>query len=128
MTKEYQRQKNNPYTLERTVYQRALWAIRDYERLKADRNEIIYAKADNQPMGAGGIGRPTESKAIKLAEIEGQLKAIDQALFEVEEDMRQGILNNICYQAPYPHYPSRRTWSRAKAKLIHQVAQNLKLI
>ena len=35
--KEYQRKRNNPYQLPHNVYMRVLYHIRDYERMKAER-------------------------------------------------------------------------------------------
>lgn len=127
---EYQKTKNNPYLLPKTLYYRVLWLIRDYERLKAERNEIIYSyncQQDGLPKG-NTVGNPTEDRAIKLERLSRELDAIDQALLLVEQDMRSGILNNICYGVYFPHYPSVRTWQRVKQRFIYQVAKNLKII
>lgn len=127
--RNYQRKQNNPYSLPRTIYQRTIWAIRDYERLKTERNEIIYAASpQDSRRGIGGVSHPTEEKAIKLEEVNRQLQAIDRALIIIDDDMQQGLLDNICYQVPYPHCPSKATWGRTKAKFVHEVAKNLKYI
>lgn len=107
-----------------------LWLIRDYERLKAERNEIIYSyncQQDGLPKG-NTVGNPTEDRAIKLERLSHELDAIDQALLLVDQDMRNGILNNIYYGVYFPHYPSVRTWQRVKQRFIYQVAKNLKII
>ena len=130
MAKDYQQQKGNPYLLPKTVYHRTLWVIRDYERLKAERNEILYSyscEQDGLPHGSG-VGNPTEDKALKLAQIGRDMEAVEQALLLVDDDMRNGIMNSICYQVPYPYYPSRWTWQRKKQRFIHEVAKNLKLV
>lgn len=130
MPKDYQKQKSNPYLLPKTVYHRTLWVIRDYERMKAERNEILYSyscEQDGMPHGSD-VGNPTEVKALKLEQISKDMEAVEQALLTVDDDMRNGIINNICYQVPYPYYPSLSTWIRRKRKFMHDVAQNLKLV
>ena len=130
MAKDYQQEKGNPYLLPKTVYHRTLWVIRDYERMKAERNEILYSyncEQDGLPHGSD-VGTPTEVKALKLEQISRDVEAVEQALLQVEEDMRSGVMNSICYQVPYPYYPSRWTWQRKKQKFIHEVAKNLKLV
>lgn len=124
---EYQKTKNNPYLLPKTLYYRVLWLIRDYERLKAERNEIIYSyncQQDGLPKGST-MDSPTEQRALKLERLSRELEAIDQALLQVDLDMRNSILENIYYQIPYPHYPIRWTWQRQKQKFVYNVAKNL---
>lgn len=128
--KDYQRKTNNPHLLPKTVYNRVLWLIRDYERMKAERNEIIHGyscEQDGLPHGSE-TGNPTMDKALKLETLGREMEAVEQALLLVDEDMRNGIINNICYQVPYPYYPSESTWLRRKKKFIHDVAKNLKLV
>ena len=130
MAKDYQQEKGNPYLLPKTVYHRTLWVIRDYERMKAERNEILYSyncEQDGLPHGSD-VGTPTEVKALKLEQISRDVEAVEQALLQVDEDMRSGVMNSIGYQVPYPYYPSRWTWQRKKQKFIHEVAKNLKLV
>ena len=126
MTTDYQPTRNNPYLLPKAVYRRTLWIIRDYERLKAERNELLYAQnyqQDGQPKGSG-VGNPTENRALRLEQLSRDIEAVEQALQTVDEDMRSSIMSNICYRVPYPYYPGERTWQRAKQKFIHQVAKN----
>lgn len=130
MTKDYQPTHNNPYLLPKAVYHRTLWIIRDYERLKAERNELLYAqnyRQDGQPRSSDASS-PTEAKALRLEQISRDIEAVEQALQVVDEDMRCGIMNSICYRAPYPYYPSLSTWVRKKQRFVHEVAKNLKLI
>ena len=129
MPKDYQPKKNNPYLLPQSVYQRTLWAIRDYDRMKAARREILYSyscQQDGLPH-ASDPANPTEAKALKLAQLSRDMEAVEQALLLVDDDMRRGLMQNICDQTPYPYFPSKRTWQRAKQKFIHQVAENLRL-
>lgn len=128
--KDYQRKTNNPHLLPKTVYNRVLWLIRDYERMKAERNEIIHGyncEQDGLPHGSE-TGNPTMDKALKLETLGREMEAVEQALLLVDEDMRNGIINNICYQVPYPYYPSNSTWARNKRVFVYQVARNLKLV
>lgn len=130
MTKEYQRKYNNPYLLPKTLYNRTLGVIRDYERMKSERNDILHGGScaqDGLPRGSG-LGNPTESKALKLEQISRDMEAVEQALLLVDEDMRDGIMNNICYWVGYPRYPSRSTWARNKRFFVYNTAKNLKLL
>lgn len=130
MAKDYQRKTNNPYLLPKTVYNRVLWLIRDYERMKAERNEIVHGYncvQDGLPRG-NEMGNPTMDRAIKLEMLGREMEAVEQALLLVDEDLRNGVMNNICYQVSYPFFPSIRTWGRARSKFIHKVAENLKLV
>lgn len=122
--------KDNPYLLPKTVYNRVLWVVRDYERLKSERQNILHSYDcdwNGLPRG-GGVGNPTEDKALQLERFTADLEAIEQALLLVDEDMREGVLNNIYYRASYPHTPSLSTWIRRKQKFLYDVAKNLKLV
>lgn len=128
--KDYQRKTNNPHLLPKTVYNRVLWLIRDYERMKAERNEILYSgnrEVSDMPRGSD-MANTTMDKALKLEQLDREMQAVEQALLLVDGDMRTGIMNNICYQVPYPYYPSESTWLRRKRKFIHDVAKNLKFV
>lgn len=130
MAKDYQRKTNNPYLLPKTVYNRVLWLIRDYERMKAERNEILYSgnrEVSDMPRGSER-GNPTMDKALRLETLGREMEAVEGALLLVQEDLRNGVMNNICYQVAYPYFPDRTTWWREKVKFVNQVARNLKLV
>ena len=123
--RNYQRQKNNPYKLPHNLYMRMLYLVRDYERLKSERSDIINASPPQDGTPHSGIGNPTESKGIKLAELRDSCTAIDDALAKVPPEYRRGVWNNICYQCPYPYDASEATYKRWRCRFIWQVAKNL---
>ncbi len=126
--KEYQPVKNNPYRLPHNLYMRVLYHIRDYDRLKSERQELFYSSPVNDGMPrANSVGTPTESKAIRLAKLEEDCKAVEQALIQVPLEYRKGVLNNICYGSPYPIDAAYSTYSRWRQRFIFWTAEKLNL-
>ena len=127
--KEYQRKRNNPYQLPHNVYMRVLYHIRDYERMKAERQEILYATPvfDGQPRG-NRVSSPTENRAIRLARVDEDCEALEQALVEIPPEYRTAVMNNICRQYPYPCDADYSTYSRWRQRLISFTAKNLGLV
>lgn len=127
--KEYQRKRNNPYRLPHNLYMRVLYLIRDYDRLKSERQEILYASPVNDGMPRGNATfSATESKAIRLARLDEDCKAVEQALIQVPMEYRRGVLNNICYGSPYPIDAGCETYGRWRRRFIYWIAENLNLI
>ena len=104
---------------------RMLYLVRDYDRIKSERDEIINSSPSLDGAPHTGIGNPTESKGIKLAELRDSCKAIDDALSVVPKEYRRGVWNNICYQCPYPIDASESTYKRWRCRFIYQIAKNL---
>ena len=106
----YQRQKNNKYILPAAVYNKTIWQIRDYYRLKEAQDSIIYQRgsSDGTPRGSG-VGDPTFYKAEKLA------RALD-------------IWDSIQFRSPYPIDADRSTYGRLKSRFVYTVAKKLDYI
>lgn len=129
--RNYQSQKSNPYTLPHNLYARTLYLIRDYDRLKAEVNNILFSSpppSDGQPTAHGNNVSQTETKAIRLAIIKSEMEAVERALNEVPEFYRSGIIDNITNYSRYPIGASSRTFKRYKQKFIFYVAKNLSWI
>lgn len=127
--KEYQRKRNNPYRLPHNLYMRVLYLIRDYDRLKSERQEILYASPVNDGMPRGNAtSSTTESKAIRLARLDEDCKAVEQALIQVPTEYRRGVLNNICYGSQFPFDASYSTYKRWRQRLIFWTAENMNLM
>lgn len=129
--KEYQRKKNNPYLLPHCLYMRTLYIIRDYNRLKAEAEQILHASSapvDGQPTARSFKCSVTENKAMKLSEIDAEIYAIETALQEIPEFFRKPVMNNILYGVRYPVGASTRTYKRYKQKYIYSVAKKLNFI
>ena len=127
--REYQPKKNNPYWLPKAVYYQAVYAVRDYDRLRDEYNSILHEStgiSDGQPRGTKA-GNPTENKVERLADTHRKICAIDNALHLLPEEYRNGVFNNVRYQSPYPYIAGVATWSRQRRRFLFLVAKNLHL-
>ena len=125
MPKEYQRTKNNPYWMPRHVYMQIVYLVRDYDRMKAEADEILYATPDIQTGSVSEPGNPTENKALKIAEMTKKVDAIDAALRMIPQGYRKGVFNNVAYSTRYPSIAGMATWARWRAKLLWYIAKKL---
>ena len=101
-----------------------LYLVRDYERIKSEREDILYSTPEHtgQPCKSG-ISSPTEAKGIKLIALGDNCKAVEEALNEIPEEYRKGVWNNICYQSPYPNDAGEATYKRWRCRFIYTVAK-----
>ena len=128
--RHYQKKRNNPYILPHNLYMSVLYIIRDYERLKSEREYILTASPlppDGQPRGMS-ISNPTEDKAMKLIAVSSQIDVVDKALRTVPKEYRKGVMDNILYESWYPIDAGVRTYQYWKQRFIYYVAKNMKLI
>lgn len=118
------------YSLPKAVYYQALYAVRDYDRLRAEYDDILHASAappDGLPHGSGS-GQPVADKAIRLNAISTKLMAIERALNGIPPEYRRGVLDNVRYGAPYPYTASYPTWSRWRRRFLWLAAKYLRLL
>ncbi|MDD4700328.1 MAG: hypothetical protein PHV07_08790 [Oscillospiraceae bacterium] len=134
--RDYQKQINNPYYLPRSLYNRVLYIIRDYDRLCEQRKEIIYGSSNvesGMPHGSG-ISNPTERKAILLSQIESEISIIDKALRQIPPEYATYIFENIRYGYKCPSWvqnkdnANKNTWSRWRCQFIYLVAKYAGLV
>ncbi len=109
--RNYQRQKNNPYKLPQSLYRRMIDLVKDYERIKQRRENIVNDAVEN--------------KAIKLAVLNRDCEAVEKALAKIPKEYHKGIMDNILYHAKYPYIASERTYGYQKSKFIYLIAENL---
>ena len=127
--RDYQRIRNNPYYLEHTVYRRALALVRDYPRMLQAREAIILESPDGQSGHGHSIGRPTETKALRIEALDDDIRIVDRALSRIPEAFRQGVLDNIIYGKRREDLPGAgSTWSRWRGRLLYFVAKGKKWI
>lgn len=120
---EYQRKRNNPYRLPHNLYMRVLYIIRDYDRLRSERQEIIHASPVMDGMPRGNLqSSVAENKAIKLASLDEDCEAVERALLRIPAEYRKGVMNNICYGARYPIDADYSTYSRWRQRFIYWTA------
>lgn len=112
------------YRLPRNLYRKTIYTIKDYDRLKARREEILSASPpppDGQPKG-GQAGDIVFRKAVRLADIDQQIKAIEEALERVPEEYRKGVWDHIQSRTPFPVDASMNTYKTWKQRFIYWVA------
>lgn len=128
--RDYQRKKNNPYYLPKTLYRRVLAVIRDYDRQREEINDVLFGTADRDSIAvAGGMpGKPTENAAVRLAQCENDTEAVEQALVHIPEEYRKAVFDNIRYGERFPDTAAYSTWFRWKQRMAWFVAKNLNLI
>ncbi|MEA4813879.1 MAG: hypothetical protein VB112_03085 [Oscillospiraceae bacterium] len=149
---------NLPYD----IRQECLWIVRGYDRrVKAyheARRQVLDSTAcrfeDDKkgvrvylPHGSGE-GRPAESKAEQLAEIEDwpetrKMRAVKQAKLHIGLDLKndelrqrltEGIILNCMSRKQYPYAAmnlpgiGERTFKRRKAEFLYDIAENLGMV
>ncbi len=127
--RNYQKKHNNPYQLPHNVYMQCLYAIRDYDRLKKEMDDVLYASPspDGQPRGSD-ISDVTASKAMRLEALGKRCEAVEQAIVYLPPEYRKGIMDNIMYGAGYPTDAGEATYRRWRCRFVYHAAQNLGLI
>lgn len=128
--RDYQRTKSNPWILPRNLYRQTLFAIRDYERLKEEYEDIIQGKGivlDGLPKGTG-VGDPTGQLAIKAENLHNRISAIEAAKEVIPKEYVKGVWQSIVYDAPYPRDAGSATYSRYKSRFVYEAAKNLSFL
>lgn len=127
---DYQRTKQTKYLLGRTVYNKTLWRIRDYYRLKDVADNLIHqSHEESEPTGkTNKISDTVANVVIKRDKYIREINIIDKCLNDIPEEYKKGVWNNIMYNEPYPIYADRTTYGRWKSKFIYDVAYNLELL
>ena len=123
--RNYQPKRNNPYRLPHNVYMQCLYAIRDYARLKEERLDILHSSPihDGQP-GGSEVADVTANKAIRLEQLSKMCEDVEQALIQVPEEYRKGVMDNILYGVSYPLNAYPDTYRRWRYRLVYFVAKN----
>ena len=119
------------YNISRTAYHRALWMIRDRDRLQQAADDLLTVSAlPTDHIGSKGVSfyDPVVIAASKRERYLKELDVINEALQEIPEEYREGILQSIMDQKPYPLTADRTTFSRWKSRLITSVASKAGII
>lgn len=127
--RNYNPLKPKEYHLEQSLYLRVLHTVRDYPRMIEKVNEVLYGGGNNDGMPkSSDVGKPTEKKAIAIAETQDTLNAIDKALKQIPIEYRQHIFDNVVHKIKYPDFADKTTWSRWRMRFLYFVAVNLDLV
>jgi len=137
MPRNYQTTKNNPYWLPHNVYMRVLYIVRDYPRMKAEQNDVIYTSpklsenqyehdgSKNRGVSGGQHGDPTANKAVKIAMMSRETDAVDYAVQKLPEAYRAAIWENILHGKPYKIPADKDTFRRWRSRFCYYVAERL---
>lgn len=128
--RDYQRTKGK-YILPRAVYMQTIWVIRDYHRLIDERAGLLAGPSskpiDGMPHGSSYNPDGVMFEAVRLAEIDDKIKAIESARDTIPEGYRKAVWENILYGTPYPLMGERSTYGHYKSKMIMLTATRLGL-
>lgn len=130
--RDYQPRKNNQYWMDDRLWRKTLFLIRDYDRLTTEYNDRIGEGMSPGTESSGGktnqTGDPTGMKAIKLAVISEQIRAIEKARLKIPFEYMEGVWDNIQYYTRYPVYADRHTFGYWKRRFVYEVAKNMNWI
>lgn len=103
---------------------RVLYQIRDYDRMKAERLEILYSTPfrDGQPRKSGARS-DTETRALRLEKVEENCRAVELALGKIPEEYRKGVMENICEATPFPFDAGYSTYKRYRQRMVWWTAK-----
>lgn len=112
------------YSIPRTVWSRCIWLIRDRERLQREADELLGTRANSlDHIWSGGPSDPVAAAAEKRERFLKEIRTIDKAMEGIPEEYRKGILDSIIKRDPYPLDANRGTYSRWKARYVHDLAE-----
>lgn len=123
--RHYQRKRDNPYQLPHNVYMQCLYAVRDYDRLRKEMEDILYAAPgtpDGMPRGSETSDQ-TGDKAVKREALRRRCETIEQALMLIPVEYRRGVLNGTMYGC-FPDDANPETYRRWRRRFLYQIAKN----
>ena len=130
---DYQQVGNKDLVLPPYVYKQALYAVKDFDRLKEKirfmRSGAYAVKGvdTTRISSSGGCFDVTGFLATNIASGEMRISAIENALKAIPEKYRMGIFNHICYDEPYDDMYHKNTWKKWQQVYIYYVASGLNL-
>lgn len=116
------------YTLEKSLYKRTIATIQDYDRMVEELGDILTSTPSHDNNGGGRSNlptQPTENLALRITELNNQLRIISNSLSVVPHKYREGVWYNITKDKAYPVFDSKRTYSRYKQIFIYEVAKRM---
>jgi hypothetical protein len=136
--KEYQIKSETGNVLPREVYYQCIWIVRDLDRMKgliSRRNAEEYLiGADRYRMSRDLPSMVSEGTAALKAgrdvlEAEFKVECINQALLEIPEEYREGVIELIISRGGKARedMAHMNTWKKWKQRFIYRLAVNLGL-
>ena len=143
---EYQPKKSG-YVLPQTVYMRVKYTLKDYERMRLLREQLMhggFGGVIHRALGTAREGDPTGDKAAALASLTEEVEAIERVLHDMAAIYANSVKREdihyfnalgafmdyglFCYLLCDPEtgkQPCRQTWQNYKCMLAYRVALNL---
>jgi len=143
---EYQPKKSG-YVLPQTVYMRVKYTLKDYDRMRSLREQLMhggFGGTVHRALRAVNEGDPTGDKGAKLAALTEELEAIERVLHDMAAIYADRIIREdvhyfdalgafmdyglFCYMLCDPvtgRQPCRQTWQNYKCMMAYHVALNL---
>lgn len=128
--REFQIRNDNIYNLPKEVYYQCIWLVKDSPRLRnLVQNSIHSGKLGEEPRfyEYGSLANNLRPSNCVHKAYE-RLNCIDQALYEIPLEYRDGLINNIVYKKEYPDFAHSNTWKTWKQRYIYILARKLELI
>ena len=129
MSRDYQRQRNNKYLLPNTVYNKTLWTIRDYYRVKETLNSLADTSAgiayDKDKVQTSSNPDTVFNAAVRYGDAKHIVNIIDHARANMPKEYQQGVWNNILFHSRFPLDADRSTYGRVKSRFIYDVAEGM---
>ena len=70
----------------------------------------------------------TLERVLKTESISREVGAVEQALYQVPQEYRKGVFDNICYGDKFPIIAGEATYRRWRCRFIYYIAKNLNQI
>ena len=143
---EYQSKKSG-YVLPQTVYMRVKYTLKDYDRMRTMREQLLhggFGGTVHRAMRAVNEGDPTGEKGAKLAALTEELESIERVLHDMAAIYADRVIREdiqyfdalgaymdyglFCYMLCDPEtgkQPCRQTWQNYKCMLAYHMALNL---
>lgn len=133
---DYQLKKDCGYLLPQTVFKQAVWAVKDLPRLKERYEQLkssAYVIGSHSMLLEAGINSNlsdvTADNAIELVNISNRIKAIEDAIPNIPEKYREGVVLHLTNDVQYDElYANIKTWRKWQQIFIYHCAVNLMLI
>lgn len=127
--RNYQPKKDNGYKLDKVLFKRMTFLVKDYGRMKIVISDTVNCSPVPQiPSPENQYSNPTLNKVIQMERISEECKAVEWALEQLPEEYQTIIFNKVCHDSAYPLHADYSTFSRWKCRFLYLIAEKLKYI
>ena len=127
--RNYQPKKNNEYKLDKVLFRRMIFLVKDYERMQTTINDIADVSSVQGSIAHSNLHSDiTLYKVIKIERMREECRAVKWALEQIPIEYQQVIFNKVCHDSAYPLYADASTFSRWKCRFLYNIAKKLMYI